>query len=119
MQTINEINNSLSHSRKITREAYDALHKAVEAKDWRLVMKMCVGSCYNDIRDIRNCAMNAFFGPVSLHESMRDDDGRPTADALARYPAIGEGMKLAEDHIHKFYLWRVRECAESNSKESA
>ena len=41
-------------------------------------------------------AMTAHFGPVGIHLDWTDADGRPTPEALAKFPNIGHEMAKAQ-----------------------
>jgi len=46
-----------------------------------------------------NAAMNEKYGPCGLHAHWTNEDGSPTAEALAKFPQIGRCIAAARDSI--------------------
>ncbi len=53
-------------------------------------------------------AMTAHFGPTGTHESRIDAEGRPSAETLAAFPAIGQRMAEGAKRFDNIIAWYER-----------
>lgn len=79
-------------------DALEALYVAGRIRD---LIDACTkaGTHHFAIADTWASAMTAEFGPIGLHDSWRDEHGRPTAECLAQFPRIADTMRAARERI--------------------
>ncbi len=58
--------------------------------------------------DAWGAAMTAHFGPTGLHVSRCDEEGRPTAETLAKFPHVAFDMRSAEERFESLLGWYTR-----------
>lgn len=67
--------------------------RAARAIGWKRAID--IASALGRVETIWAAAMTAQYGPTGLHASYADEDGIPTAEALARFPDVARRMERA------------------------
>lgn len=82
--------------------------EAAARGDYLAVVRATSGSFQTDLWA---AAMTAHFGPTETHACWLDAEGRPSAEAIARFPAIGERMARARELVDNILAHYERQAA--------
>jgi hypothetical protein len=66
------------------------------------VIAAASGSSHNDVVCCWELAMTAVYGPVGVHASWKDANGRPTAECLARFSNVRNAVENARANLRTF-----------------
>lgn len=75
-----------------------ALKTAYETEGPRALIK--AGTSHGPWGERLWCAaMTEYYGPLGVHESRKDAEGRPTAETLAEFPDVARRIEAARESI--------------------
>lgn len=69
-------------------------------RGWRVAMNVAFDIRRDmgiDLTTLIFAADRAYYGPIDLADSWRDSDGRPSSDALAKFPRIARCIRTNEE----------------------
>jgi hypothetical protein len=68
----------------------------------KAVIKAASGNSHGDVSHCWCLAMNVVYGPTRLHESWLDENGRPSAEALAKFPDLAGEIERNRSRLRSF-----------------